>query len=78
MLEDQRNEVSWLKQIIWDKETDYTKLTWDLEDALNDKKKLLESDVNTWDIISSLESKIKKLEQALIEQKAHEYEAIWQ
>lgn len=78
MLEDQRNEVSWLKQIIWDKETDYTKLTWDLEDALVDKKKLLESDVNTWDIISSLESKIKKLEQALIEQKAHEYEAIWQ
>jgi len=32
-----------------------------------DKKKLLEGDVNSWDIQSNLESKIKKLEQQIIE-----------
>lgn len=63
MLEDTRSEVSRLKSQLRDKETELVKLTRDLEDALMDKKKLLEGDVNSRDIQSSLESKIKKLEQ---------------
>lgn len=76
MLEDTRSEVSRLKSQLRDKETELVKLTRDLEDALMDKKKLLEGDVNSRDIQSSLESKIKKLEQQIIDQKAAEYEAL--
>ncbi len=51
-----------LKQTVRDRETELTKLWWEFEDTLVDKKKLLEGDVDNWDIQSSLEQKIKKLE----------------